>query len=411
MVKRPSVDHTAMREMNINLILNTLRLHAPISRARVAALTGLNKTSVSNMVNELIRLNFVEELGIDDSLTDVGRPGINLRLNPKAGYLISAEIGVGFVSIIATNFAFEVIARRYEYTRDQDDQKTVLSYAFGMIDTIYQSLSNRGMPVFGLAVGVPGLVDTQTGTLMFAPNLNWHNVPLRALLAEQFNIPVVVSNEANMAAWGESYFGIAQHSKSLLYVSSGVGLGGGIVLNGQLMAGANGLAGEFGHMTVNPEGLRCRCGNTGCWETVATESALYRRVQGQVQAGRQSILANNLERLTVPLVIQAAENQDAVALEALHTTAHWIGVGIASLINALNPEHVVLGGSLSLAEKFILPIIHDEIRNRAFHWMREQSTLTIATHIADASIMGGIAMVHCHIIEHPMSWRTLAYTG
>lgn len=405
-----SVDHTTMREMNTALILNTLRVHAPLSRAGVASYTGLNKASVSSMVKELIERGLVVEMGVDTTLAEVGRPGINLRLNPEAGIIISAEIGVDFISIIAANFAFEVVARRYENTTDLAGQQIILENVLAYLKEIYCQVQLRGHRVLAISVGVPGLVDMQSGTLLLAPNLDWRNVELRRLVQAEFNLPVYVANEANMAALGESYLGAAHNSRLLLYVSSGVGLGGGIVIDGRLLTGITGFAGEFGHMTVVANGLPCSCGNVGCWETEATQAALFRRVRDAIQAGRTSSLLDltsaNLDQLTIQSIVHAIQNNDAVAKDALEETGRWLGVGMANLINALNPEHVVFGGKLSLAHEYLMPVIIDEIERRAFSWMREKTHLAIATHVDDACVMGGVAMVHRSIVNYPMSWQT-----
>ncbi|HEX2905828.1 MAG TPA: ROK family transcriptional regulator [Phototrophicaceae bacterium] len=405
MRRSTSVDHTAMREMNLALIMDTLRLCAPISRAALAEQTGLNKASVSNMVKELMASGYIREIGTADAPVEVGRPAINLQLNPEAGYLLSAEIGVGFISIIVANFAFDIVARRYEDTGDEAKPEVILGQFIELLDEVYRQINRRGRPIFGLAVGLPGLVDMATGRLLFAPNLVWRDVPLRDRLQPHFNGPIVIANEANMAALGESYFGPGQKSRLLLYVSSGVGLGGGMVIGSRLLTGMSGLAGEFGHMTVDPQGPLCHCGNHGCWETQATQPALFRRVRAAIGAGRGSMLARYKGQLSVPLVVDAAQNGDAVALEACEQTACWLGLGLANLVNTLNPEHVVFGGALSLAHPIMMPLMRQEIERRAFRWIWEQVNFSTATYTADAAVMGGVAMIHRHVINHPMTWQ------
>ena len=405
MPTRNPIDHTTMREMNITLILDSIRLHKPISRAALAGRTGLNKASVSNMVKYLIATGYVRELGIDDSPSDVGRPAINLQLNPAAGYIISAEIGVNFISIIVTDFQFEIVARRYESIPPGGSQQETLAFFAELMVSVYTQISASGRPIFGLAVGLPGLVDMHSGQLLYAPNLDWRDAAIRDYLKPHFDIPIIVANEANMAAFGESYFGVGQHSRLLLFISSGVGLGGGIVINGQLLTGANGLAGEFGHMTIDAEGPLCRCGNHGCWETRASQTALVRRVRDAIASGRRSTLSPYRDQLSVNLVVDAARSGDVVAAEALAETGRWLGIGIASLINALSPEHLVFGGTMSLAYDMLLPTMRTEIEQRALHWIWDNVTLSTATYSADATVMGGIAMIHRHVINHPMSWK------
>jgi glucokinase-like ROK family protein len=409
MNSRNSVDHTTMREMNVTLILNTLRLHAPISRAGVAVKTGLNKASVSSMVRDQIASGFIEETGSSASSSEIGRPAINLRLNPDAGYIISAEIGVDFISIIATDFLLEIVARRYEDTTGLTDGEAILQYAFRLLKEVHQQVRRRGRPIFGLAVGVPGLVDMPAGTLLLAPNLGWRDLPLRDLLQAQFDLPIYLANEANMAALGESYFGTGQNSRLLVYVSSGVGVGGGIVTNGHLLTGVSGLAGEFGHMTIQPDGLPCGCGNRGCWETRASQTALFRAIRERIESGARSMLLDQtggkLNQLTIPMIAHAARHNDAIAQAALEETARWLGIGLANLMNMLNPEHVVFGGKLSLAHELLMPVLQAEIEQRTFPWIRDQVTFAIAQHSADATVMGGAAMIHRDVLNHPLAWR------
>lgn len=406
MSKLASIDHATMREMNLTLILDTLRLYAPISRAGLALRTRLNKGSITSMVRDLIDARYVCEIETTDLPAEVGRPSINLRLNPEAGYFISAEIGVDFVALIVTDFCLTPVIQRYEQVRTVNAPEQTLQKVIDLISEIYGQLQQDGKVIFGIAVGLPGLVDMTDGRLLFAPNLRWQEVDVRARLAAQFDSPILVSNEANIAAFGEGYFGVGQQSRLLLYVSSGVGLGGGIISNGRLLTGVNGLAGEVGHMSINPDGHPCTCGNHGCWETEATQSALFRRVQEHLSRGRRSPLARWSGQLTVRLVRDAALSGDEVALAAFQETGCWLGIGMANLINALNPEHVVFGGSMSIAHDLLIPHMRAEIEKRALSWIWEKALLTTATHTADAALMGGVAMLHHHVIHHPNGWKS-----
>lgn len=407
--QRSSIDHTAMREMNLALILNALRRHAPCSRADLVDYTRLNKASISNMVRDLLDRDLICESG-PNSLpnAEVGRPGINLRLNPAAGHIIGAEIGVDFMSIVVANFAFEVVARRYETTAHLRSSDAVIAWFIDHVRELIVQSERQSRPLLGIAVGVPGLVDMDSGRLLYAPNLDWHDLPLGERLSAAFGQPVLVVNEANMAAFGESYFRPAQQGELLLYVSSGIGLGGGIVIDGVLLTGASGFAGEFGHMTVNVNGISCRCGNRGCWETEATEAALIRRVRSALEDGQPSSLAPSGGReqqlLSVERIVTAARGGDRVARSAIEETGRWLGIGLANLLNALNPDQVVLGGKLSIAFDMMMPVIQREIEARALLWVRQRARLALAQHVADACVMGGIAMIHHQIITHPLRW-------
>ncbi len=408
MAQRNSVDHAAMRDMNLVLILNTLRAESPLSRAALANITGLNKATVSSMVKELIQNNLVREIGADISSSDIGRPAINLEPEPEAGYIIGLEIGVDFISIITVNFAIEVVARRFESTARYFNQEAILNRVLFLLQESCEQVQKRQRPLFGIGVGVPGLVDVASGTLLFAPNLNWSALPLRDMIRAKIDVPVFIANEANLAALGESYFGAGQACDSLLYVSSGVGLGGGIVLNGRLIEGASGFAGEVGHMTVEKDGLECNCGNKGCWETLASQRALFRRVSEAIQQGQPSWMAQMIQddpsRMSIPLITEAARQKDPVALKALAETGEWLGVGIASLMNVINPQRVIFGGPLWAVHEYLLPSIRETVAQRAWHWVQEGIQIIPAANGEDAAVMGAVAIVYSDVLNKPRRW-------
>jgi glucokinase-like ROK family protein len=398
-----ALDHSDMRERNLGVILNALHQHAPISRSGLAKRTGLNKATVTSLIRELSDAQLVRELDVIPPKC-VGRPSIGLGLNPEAGCIISLEIAVDYISAIVTDFTADILWRHHETITAPLEEAPTLARAMQIISEACSQAAAAPGQVFGIACGVPGLVDLRTGTVLVAPNLGWANVPLKRMICNVVDVSVFVDNEANMAALGETYFGVAQGVEQVLYVSSGVGLGGGIVHYGNVLSGVAGFAGEIGHITMDPEGLPCKCGNRGCWETYATQQAVCRSVREAIEGGRESSLmeatGGDTERLTIALVLEASENGDGVARAALESAGRWLGIGIASLINILNPQRVVLGGTLSLAGDLLVPVINEVVKKRAWKWSQEVCDVVVAEYGADACLMGGIAAVHRHILQH-----------
>jgi glucokinase-like ROK family protein len=262
----------------------------------------------------------------------------------------------------------------------------------------------RSRTVLGLGLGVPGLVDDANGTLLYAPNLKWENVPLRQIFAKRFSFPVTIDNEANLSALGESYFGAAKADTFVLFVSSGVGLGGGIVLDKQLLQSADGFTGEIGHMTMHPDGPLCACGNSGCWEMFASQKAVFRFVIEAMEGGKSTRLVSLIQAgqpLSIPAVLEAARDGDEVGLDALNRAGRWLGVGIANLVNALNPQVVVFGGILSTASDLILPVIRREVEQRALYWSRQNLRIERAQHGLDSCSLGGVAAIYHRILSQP----------
>jgi glucokinase len=221
--------------------------------------------------------------------------------------------------------------------------------------------------VEAVGVGAAGFVDSARSTVMFAPNLAWRDEPLRADLEKLINLPVVIENDANAAAWGEFTFGAGEDVEDTLLVTVGTGVGGGIVLNGQLHRGAFGVAAEIGHMRVVPDGRICGCGNKGCWEQYASGTALVRDTREQAHEG--SLIARSLvdraggvERIDGPLITEAARDGDSFAREQLAVLGRWLGEGIASLTAVLDPAVVVIGGGVSEAGDLLLEPIRAHYR-------------------------------------------------
>jgi glucokinase-like ROK family protein len=392
-------DQALVRQINLAVIMYHLRENAPISRAALAEITGLNKTTVSSLVRELIDRNFVREVGYEEPLAML------LSLNPEAGYIVSIEIGVDFMMVVCTDFAPQFIWQHKESIDPDMGQQVILDRLLALLYQAQNIGSEACNSVLGVAVGVPGLVDQASGTLLFAPNLRWENVPLSSRLQGFVEAPLIIENEGNLAALGEHFFGAARGYNEVLYISAGVGLGGGIVHNGQVFNGVTGFGAEFGHMTMDPEGEICNCGNRGCWETQVSQRALFRYLRRCEGQGNETILTEvtkgNLGALTVPMVVEAAQDGDRLALQSLKVLGHHLGIGIASLVNALNPELVVFGGILSLASEYLIPVIEDEIRQRALRWNRDAINVIVAQHGQEACVMGGVARVFQAVLATP----------
>ncbi len=395
-----------LRKINLSAIMNYVRIDAPISRSTLAKKTGLNKATITRLVGELIARNIVKEVGLESN--GIGRPSMNLILNPDAGFMIGVEIGVDFINVLGTDFSPKEIFHVVDKTSVDLSVDEVLELMNKRINQAVEICKREvGGNFLGLAIGVPGLVDYDEGKLLFAPNLKWQNVELKKRLSALYDAPIIIDNEANLAAFGEYFFGSAYQHPDVLYLSAGVGLGGGILHGSELLRGVNGMAGELGHITVLPDGELCGCGNKGCWETLVSLRALYRYIQEQFGIDKTSELwqktGGNINQLTVEMVITAAQRGDRIAIVALTKVGRYLGIGIASLINSLNPSIVVFGGIMSDAWKFLEPVVLAEIKNRALFWNRENTEIVLAKHGIDACVMGGVATIYQATISQPIA--------
>lgn len=402
--KPTTVDQVWVRRKNRSVILDCLRTENTLSRAGLAGKTGLNPSTVSNIINELLQEGLVRETELLPSVT--GRPGRLLELDPNGGCAVGIEINVDYLSVILTDFRANILWRCRIPSDPETPQETILKGAEDLIRQALEAPAALGLRPLGIGVGVPGLVDLHSGSLKLAPNLKWRDVPVRQLLDSRFPLPVYVENEANAGALGEYYFGAARGVENFIYLSAGIGLGGGILIKGQLFRGSHGYASEVGHMTIQPDGERCGCGKFGCWETLVGPRAVLRRVRESLQSGAQSIMgelvAGDLDRINFEIVVQAAEAGDLAALLALEEVGQYLGVGIANLVNIFNPELIVLGGALNLASRFLLPVTERAMCQDTLLPTCENIRVVPSAHGTDACVMGAVALVLDDILREPM---------
>jgi glucokinase-like ROK family protein len=249
--------------------------------------------------------------------------------------------------------------------------------------------------------------------LLFAPNLKWSNVPLRDRWQERFGVPVMVENDANASALGEQMLGVAKQVDNFVYLSAGVGLGGGVIIGGKLYGGVGGFAGEVGHMTLEPDGPPCNCGNRGCWETLVGPVAIVQQVRRAAAQGRAPTLLalgevnGNVNAIRLEHVLHAAAQGEPAVLDALDKVGRYLGIGIANLINTFNPSLVVLGGALSLAGPYILPRAQQEVDVRALAVVRQGVQITLSAFRFDACVIGGVTLILREILSNPTAWRPL----
>jgi glucokinase-like ROK family protein len=406
-------DQIWVRERNLAILLNYIwEAGEPTSRAYLTKTSGLNKSTVGSLLAQLQAWGLVKESGILNQRP--GRPGVLIDIAPDSGRIIGAEIAVGFLSVVLADMKANVIWRRkVETTRNgvplaDASQVQVLELAECLVAEAITESESCNCRLFGIGLSVPGLVDHHTGTVLFAPNLEWHNVPLCNMWRERFPVPVVVDNDANASALGEQMLGVAKRVNNFIYLSAGIGLGGGLVIDGKVYGGAGGFAGEVGHMTLEPEGPPCKCGNRGCWEMLVGPRAILQRVRRAALEGHAPILLalshGNPDEIQLEHVLLAAGQGEPAVLGALDEVGRYLGIGIANLIEALNPQMIVLGGALSMVGPYILPRAEREVQVRAMETSRESVELSLSKFQLDACVMGGVALILRGILNNPTAW-------
>jgi predicted NBD/HSP70 family sugar kinase len=354
------------KELNRRLILEQIRQGKLISRSEIVDTTGLSKAAVSSIVAELMEAGLVEEIGSQSSA--VGRPRILLSLVPDAGYVLGVELTNQECRVMLTNLRSEPVRSFVERVPPEDlSVATLLDLLQVSVRQVTADIDEG--QILAMGVCVPGIVDPSTGTVTLSVILPWRNVSLVQEMNRRFPFPVAVFSRGNAATWGERWYGAGQNAANLLYVRVGSGIVGGLVINGQPYLGGGFGAGELGHVTVQPDGMVCRCGNRGCLATVATVESLLSRVGRLLREDPANPLweelGPSLELLSLDMVIRAAETGNPAARQALAETGHWLAVALASAVNLLNLDMIIVGGPLEQAGDSLLDPLRSELNQRA----------------------------------------------
>jgi predicted NBD/HSP70 family sugar kinase len=338
-----------MRRRNLARVMHTVSAEGPLSRAAVASRIGLTRAAVSTLVDELIRSGLIEELG-PERPGRVGRPGSALAVSRRGPAGIGAEIGVDHLAVCAVDLRGEIRARavRHGVNRGRSPEPVVAELT-ALVRQIVAEADEEGLWPAGLALAVPGLVARDGRTVVRAPNLDWHDTDLGALLPAE--LPPAVDNEANFGGLAELWLG-EDTPRDFLHVSAEIGIGAAVVVDGRLLRGTRGFAGELGHVPVWPDGPRCACGGRGCLEQYAGEEAVLRAAGLEPGEDRVGLLAT-----------RAADGDRAVR-RALRDAGTALGIALTGAVNLLDPRTVVLGGALSGLAPWLLPSLEAELARR-----------------------------------------------
>lgn len=394
-----TVSFQTVRETNLGVVLRTVRELAPCSRAEVASATGLNKTTVSSLVADLMSRGLIRETG-RDSQQRVGRPGVLLALDDSSIAAVGLEVNVDYLSVVAVDLLQrELISRHVPFdARSAGAEESVRRIAHTLGATLTDPALD-GRTTVGVSVAVPALIDAPSGTVTHAPNLGWRNLPLRTRLLELLReegvegVPVRVDNDANLGAVAEYRVGSFAGTADLAYLTGEVGIGAGLLAGGEPLRGAGGFAGEVGHLPLLPDGPECACGRRGCLEALAGIDAILREAVPDRVPDRP--LSGGDIAALVKVAVERAGEGDATTVDALERAGGWLGRGLAVLINIIDPGLVVLGGYFVPLGPWLLPSCRREAVATAFAPQAGGCRIELSSLGLSAAARGGAtAMIH-----------------
>jgi N-acetylglucosamine repressor len=368
--------HQQTRVHNERLVVRTLYDLGPISRAEVARLTGLTRTTVSDVVASLLDEGVVREIGRGPS--SGGKAPILLEVDDDARLVVGLDLGEEHFAGSLVNLRGE-IRRSVELAVDGRDGDSALGLVFELLD---QLLDGTTAPLLGIGIGTPGLVDSRTGTIRRAVNLDWRDLPLGEIVAERYAVPVNVANDSQAAALAEYTYAGGDRVPNLIAIRVGRGVGAGLILRGSLFQGDGSGAGEIGHVVVEDDGALCRCGRTGCLETVAGMRAIEARAA--TATGRPTDL---------PAVRRAIDAGDAWAIGIADDAGAALGRAIAGLIGALDIRRIVVLGPVTELGEPWLAAVRREARSRALALLADDIEIAVARPTTNVVIRGASALL------------------
>lgn len=387
------LNQSQVKVNNKTLVLNTIKENPPLSRAAISEKLGLTKGTISSLVKELLDEQLCYESG--PGVSSGGRRPILLNFNEKAGFFIGIDLGVNYILSVLADFSGNII-NQIKIDYHETDYTYVLQKIMDSITYLIKNAPVSHYGVVGIGIGVPGIVDIEGEEIILAPNLNWKNKKIKQDIEQFFNMPVIVENEANVGAYGEKLYGLGKNFENIIYISAGVGLGVGLILDGKIYKGAQGFSGEMGHTIINMDGPQCECGSNGCWEIYASEKYIYSEVN-------HCKLPTAMEALNLDSLLLYAKENNHIA-KIFNDTGKYLGVGINNIINTFDPEQIIIGNSLARAKKYLEGPITELIRNNTLKNNKKNLQIDYTDGLSSPAVLGASAYVTEMFLYRGIEW-------
>jgi len=396
----PGSNLNLVKVHNLQAILLSFLYSEKISRVELARQTSLSTPTITNFTAELLAEGIIveeENNQEDGKRRRVGRPREMLRLVPDARFSVGVHIGIGLYRVAVTNLHAEIIHNNIAYFDLDTPPEQVLQEIGEMIQSTIVESGVDTQRVIGVGVGASGLVDFKNGVNVYAPRLGWQDVPIGEILHTYLDLPICVDNNVRCMALGEAFFGAGRGVDVLAFVYGRVGVGAGLVVNGQVFRGSGAGAGEIGHtIMLRNGGDLCTCGNTGCLETLVSERVLIKQARALAIDDPEGLLATYLDSVEEDAVLdsifKAACDGDEKTQQLITDLATNLGIALSNLVNVINPELILLGGMFAQGCDLVLPVAEKTMREMAFAGLGENVRLETTSFGWRAGVTGAAAL-------------------
>lgn len=382
--------------VNKSKVLNLIYNSKSISRAELTKVSGISAPTVSRIVDGFIEEKLVEEVGIGQSTG--GRCPKLLHIAAADNYIIGIDLGTTNIYGVLADLNASIIHEEERPTKLEEGFFSIMDQTAEIIDLLSQKTAEKKKRLCGIGMAVAGLINKDQNIVEFSPNFHWHDVDIIGTLGKRFSVPIYFDNVTRVMALGELCYGVGKQYKNFVFINIGYGIGAGVIIDGQPLLGAVGMAGEFGHITVDKDSkTQCDCGNFGCLEALASGRGIARAARNELKQGAQSILlemcGGDVKKITAEMVAEAAKKGDSLAWNIFRQAAEFIGLGISALINLFNPEAVVMGGGVIQAGEILFDNVRKTISARALNRSARGVPLLPATYGLKAAAMGAVSLV------------------
>ncbi len=393
------------RQYNASSIFAHIFHRGPVTQREISKTAGLSFATVTSVVSPLEKLGIIQRSTA--SSTNTGRPAGLYKCNPTYRHVLGIEARKDELFFILSDLQGHVLSQNSISYDKKIGKEGFLNLLLRETKDKIARVGAKENKLLGIGIGVAGLVNPANGSVAMLSHLsNWGSIPLREIMEEKFKLKVSVHNLAAAAALGESWYGLGRDKANFLFLSVTDGVGGGIFINDQLYTGTSGTAGEFGHISVDDHGPVCTCGNVGCLETFTSVPAIVQSARKSVSDGVSSaikeIVGGDLDKITFSTLVEAAKREDKLAYKLFTDVGRYLGEGIVSLVNVLNPERIVIGGDLAQAGSLILDPVNDVLKRQALEVPRKSVEIVFSGLGDSASALGSVVPLIEEFITLPL---------
>lgn len=395
------VDKFLIATMNKRSVIDMIRTKGPINKAEIARVTDLSIPTVMKLTDEFIKNGLIHVTGKGES-SGGKRPEL-LEFISNVYYIVGVDVGRNTLKALIMDLDGSVISKKVKSTGDDTSPEIVIK---SLIELIEMTIADSGIQrekILGMGIGMPGLLDIESGLVLFSPDFQWENVDLVEPIQNYFSMSIHLENSNRAQAMGEKWFGAGINSDYFICVNIGHGIGSAIVEQGEFYRGSCGSSGELGHITMEKNGPRCECGNYGCLEVLASGHAIAEKAKDQIKSGSTSQILDmamgSIENIDAKVVFEASKLGDPLAKGLVKDAVEYIGIGLATYINLLDPDMIILAGGVVNAGDVLIDGIKEVIKVRQMKFAGRKVKIRVAKLGADATAVGAASLVLKRFIE------------